>query len=52
MGRNAAGRPSVGVQWVFENNTLVIPLALALRLDAIGTGWALFAAFYSPSSAG
>jgi hypothetical protein len=51
MGRNAAGRASVGVQWVFEDNTLVIALALALRLDAIATGRALLAAFYPPSSA-
>ena len=36
----------------FEDNSLVVPFALALGLDAVGTGRALFAALDAALAAG
>lgn len=41
---------SVCTKRVFEDNTLVVSLALALRLDAIPTRRSFLATFYSPST--
>jgi hypothetical protein len=41
---------SICTKGVFEDDALVVSLALALGLNAVSAGWSFLAAFYSPST--